>query len=103
MSVEKQMKDADELASKPNEASKTRLIEMKLASNSKFEQIFEIDSKSINSAIDADGRINTIICFLKSIARLSWRAFWTSSGVVGHKDTIPIDARDDNKPPVSKA
>jgi hypothetical protein len=78
------------------------LVEMKLASNSKLEQNLKSQLKIYKAASDAGSGINAIIYFSKTEQERA-EGILDKLGILGHRDIVLIDARDDNKPSGSKA
>ncbi len=78
------------------------LIEMKLARNSKLERNLEKQVPIYQAASDAKRAIKAIIFFTAEEQRRV-EGILEKLGVLGHKDIVLIDARNDNKPSGSKA
>ena len=78
------------------------LVEMKLAKNSQLERNLSKQVPIYQAASDAKSAIKAIIFFSEAeeerVASILARL-----GILGHKDIVLIDARDDNKPSGSKA
>jgi hypothetical protein len=75
---------------------------MKLASNTKLERNLEKQLPIYQAASDAKGGIKVIIFFSAS-EELKVELTLKKLGILGHKDVVLIDARNDNKPSGSKA
>ena len=78
------------------------LVEMKLAKNSHLERNLEKQVPIYQAASDAENGIKAIIYFTKSEMERA-EGILDKLGLLGHKDIVLIDARDDNKPSGSKA
>lgn len=78
------------------------LVEMKLAKNSHLERNLEKQVPIYQAASDAEHGIKAIIYFSHA-ERGRVEGILSKLGVLGHKDIVLIDARDDNKPSGSKA
>jgi hypothetical protein len=78
------------------------LIEMKLAKNTGIERNLQKQLPIYQAASDAEHGIKVIIYFsLDELARLE--GILKKHNLLGHKDVVLIDARNDNKPSGSKA
>jgi len=78
------------------------LVEMKLAKNKHLERNLEKQVPIYQAASDAEHGIKAIIYFSES-EKNRVEGILDKLGILGHKDIILIDARDDNKPSASKA
>lgn len=78
------------------------LVEMKLAKNSQLERNLEKQVPIYQAASDARNGIKAII-FFSDQEEDRVLAILERLGILGHKDVVLIDARDDNKPSGSKA
>jgi len=78
------------------------LIEMKLAKNTALERNLKNQLPIYQAASDAENGIKAII-FFSEAEQERVEVILESLGILGHKDIVLIDARDDNKPSGSKA
>lgn len=78
------------------------LVEMKLAKNSKLEQNLQKQVEIYKKASNAKNAIKVIVYFSRA-EQVRAEAILDKLGILGHKDIILIDARNDNKPSGSKA
>jgi hypothetical protein len=78
------------------------LVEMKLAKNSHLERNLEKQVPIYQAASDAENGIKAIIYFTLAEKERA-EGILDRLGMLDHRDIILIDARDDNKPPGSKA
>jgi len=78
------------------------LVEFKLAKNSYLEQNLEHQTKIYEKASDAKRSIKVIVYFTAAEKRRV-EAILKKLNLTGHKDTVLVDARKDNKPSGSKA
>jgi hypothetical protein len=78
------------------------LIEMKLAKNTALERNIQKQLPIYQAASDAKNGIKVIIYF-SAMEQARVEGILHKLGVLGHKDIILIDARNDNKPSGSKA
>ncbi len=78
------------------------LIEMKLAKNTGLERNLEKQLPIYQTASDAKNGIKVIIYFSET-EKLRVEGILRKLKILGHKDVVLIDARNDNKPPGSKA
>jgi hypothetical protein len=78
------------------------LVEMKLAKNSHLERNLERQVPIYQAASDAEHGIKAIIFFSEAEQRRA-AGILDKLGLLGHRDIVLIDARDDNKPSGSKA
>jgi hypothetical protein len=78
------------------------LVEMKLAKNSHLERNLEKQVRIYQAASDAERGIKAIIFFTQAEQHRA-KGILDKLGLLGHKDIVLIDARDDNKPSGSKA
>jgi hypothetical protein len=78
------------------------LIEMKLAKNTQLERNLEKQVPIYQAASDAECAIKAIIYFSQAEQRRA-EGILDKLGLLGHRDIVLIDARDDNKPSGSKA
>jgi hypothetical protein len=78
------------------------LIEMKLAKNTGLERNLEKQLPIYQAASDAKNGIKVIIYFSAS-EKLRVEGILRKLKILGHKDVVLIDARNDNKPSGSKA
>ena len=78
------------------------LVEMKLAKNSHLERNLEKQVPIYQAASDAEHGIKAIIFFSESEQRRA-EGILDKLGLLGHKDIVLINARDDDKPSGSKA
>jgi len=78
------------------------LVEMKLAKNSHLERNLEKQVPIYQAASDAEHGIKAIIFFSKAEQERA-EGILDKLGLLGHRDIVLIDARDDNKPSGSKA
>lgn len=78
------------------------LIEMKLAKNTALERNLERQVPIYLAASDAKNGIKAII-FFSAAERTRVEGILDRLGILGHKDVVLIDARNDNKPSGSKA
>jgi hypothetical protein len=78
------------------------LVEFKLASNSKLQQNLQHQVAVYEAANNTAKSIKAILCFSEGeFTRV--QAILKTLGLVGRRDIVLIDARDDNKPSGSKA
>lgn len=78
------------------------LVEFKLASNTKLAKNLENQVAVYEAASDTAKSIKAILFFTQSeLAKV--QATLKKLGMVGRRDVVLIDARDDNKPSGSKA
>jgi hypothetical protein len=78
------------------------LVEMKLAKNSKLEQNLKSQLPVYQAASDAKHGIKAIM-FFSAQEKQRLEGILDKLGILGHKDVVVIDARNDNKPSGSKA
>jgi hypothetical protein len=78
------------------------LIEMKLAKNTGLERNLERQLPIYQAASDAKNGIKTII-FFSAEEKARVEGILDKLGILGHRDVVLIDARNDNKPSGSKA
>jgi hypothetical protein len=78
------------------------LIEMKLAKNTGLERNLQKQLPIYQAASAAENGIKAII-FFSAAEQTRVEGILDKLGILGHKDVILIDARDDNKPSGSKA
>jgi hypothetical protein len=78
------------------------LIEMKLAKNTGLERNLEKQLPIYQAASDAKNGIKVIIYFSET-EKLRVEGILRKLKLLGHKDVVLIDARNDNKPSGSKA
>lgn len=78
------------------------LVEMKLAKNSHLERNLEKQVAIYQAASDAEHGIKAII-FFSQAEQARAEGILDKLGLLGHRDIVLIDARDDNKPSGSKA
>jgi hypothetical protein len=78
------------------------LVEMKLAKNTALERNLVKQQPIYQAASDAEHGIKAIIYF-SAQEQVRAEGILDKLGLLGHKDIILIDARDDNKPSGSKA
>jgi hypothetical protein len=78
------------------------LVEMKLAKNTHLERNLEKQVPIYQAASDAENGIKAIIYFTLAEKERT-EGILDKLGLLGHKDIVLIDARDDNKPSGSKA
>jgi hypothetical protein len=78
------------------------LIEMKLAKNTGLERNLQKQLPIYQAASDAENGIKAII-FFSAAEQARVEGILDKLGILGHKDIVLIDARDDNKPSGSKA
>jgi len=78
------------------------LIEMKLAKNTALERNIQKQLPIYQAASDAKSGIKVIIYF-SAMEQARVEGILDKLGVLGHKDIVLIDARNDNKPSGSKA
>ncbi|MBJ6127866.1 hypothetical protein [Microvirga splendida] len=78
------------------------LIEMKLAKNTGLERNLEKQLPIYQAASDAENGIKAIIYFTTA-EQARVEGILARLGILGHKDVVLIDARNDNKPSGSKA
>ncbi len=78
------------------------LVEMKLAKNSHLERNLEKQVPIYQAASDAEHGIKAIIFFSEAEQGRA-EGILGKLGLLGHRDIVLIDARDDNKPSGSKA
>lgn len=78
------------------------LIEMKLAKNTGLERNLEKQLPIYQAASDAKNGIKAIL-FFSSAEEAKVEGILDRLGILGHKDVVLIDARNDNKPSGSKA
>jgi len=78
------------------------LVEMKLAKNSQLDRNLEKQVPIYQAASDAEHGIKAIIFFSKAEQERA-EGILDKLGLLGHRDIVLIDARDDNKPSGSKA
>jgi hypothetical protein len=78
------------------------LIEMKLAKNTGLERNLEKQLPIYQAASDAENGIKAII-FFSATEQARVEGILDKLGILGHKDVVLIDARNDNKPSGSKA
>lgn len=78
------------------------LIEMKLAKSTGLERNLQKQLPIYQAASDAENGIKAII-FFSAEEQTRVEGILDKLGILGHKDVILIDARDDNKPSGSKA
>jgi hypothetical protein len=78
------------------------LIEMKLAKNTALERNIQKQLPIYQAASDAKSGIKVIIYF-SAMEQARVEGVLDKLGVLGHKDIVLIDARNDNKPSGSKA
>ena len=78
------------------------LVEMKLAKNSHLERNLEKQVPIYQAASDAEHGIKAII-FFSLAEKERAEGILDRLGLLGHRDIVLIDARDDNKPSGSKA
>ena len=83
-------------------ANDKTLVEMKLAKNSKLEQNLQKQVEIYKMASDAKNAIKVIIYFTHAEKQRA-EGILDKLHLLGHKDIILIDARDDNKPSGSRA
>lgn len=83
-------------------ATDKTLVEMKLAKNSHLERNLEKQLPIYQAASDAKQGIKAIIFFSKQQEERV-EGILDKLGILGHKDIVLIDARNDNKPSGSKA
>jgi hypothetical protein len=83
-------------------ANDKTLVEMKLAKNSKLEQNLQKQVEIYKKASDAKKAIKVIIFFTRAEMQRA-EGILDKLGLLGEKDIILIDARDDNKPSGSRA
>lgn len=78
------------------------LVEMKLAKNSHLERNLEKQVPIYQAASDAEHGIKAILYFSQAEKQRA-EGILSKLGILGHKDIVLIDARDDNKPSGSRA
>lgn len=78
------------------------LIEMKLAKNTALERNLERQLPIYQAASDAGNGIKAIL-FFSAEEKARVEGILEKLGILGHKDVVLIDARNDNKPSGSKA